>query len=53
MLIVDDRILIEVNLSYRDPATIDMSAWTSRTDPDLLVVPRAGEYLYRLGVQPK
>ncbi len=41
-----------VNLSYHDPAAIDVSEWTARTDPDLLVAPRAGEYLYRLRVQP-
>jgi nickel-dependent lactate racemase len=43
----------QVNLGYRDPATIDVREWTARTDPDLLVVPRAGEYLYRLRAQPK
>ena len=39
----------QVNLGYRDPATIDPDEWAARHDPDLLVVPRAGEYLYRLG----
>ncbi len=29
-----------------DPATIDVSAW--RRDPGTLVVPRAGEMLYRI-----
>ncbi len=38
----------QVNLGYRDPATIDPGEWMKRDDPDLLVVPRAGEYLYRL-----
>jgi lactate racemase len=37
-----------VNLGYRDPATIDPSAWLARQDEDLLVVPHAGEVLYRL-----
>lgn len=37
-----------VNLGYRDPASIDPDEWAARNDPDLLVVPRAGEYLYRL-----
>jgi nickel-dependent lactate racemase len=37
-----------VNLSYRDPASIDPDEWAARNDPDVLVVPRAGEYLYRL-----
>jgi nickel-dependent lactate racemase len=37
-----------VNLAYRDPATIDPQEWLRKADPDRLVVPRAGEYLYRL-----
>ena len=35
-----------VNLDYLDPAAIDPEAWA--TDPDTLVVPRAGEDLLRL-----
>jgi nickel-dependent lactate racemase len=37
-------------LGYRDPASIDVAEWTARAerDPDLLVVPDAGEMLYRL-----
>jgi len=35
-----------VNLGYRDPAGIDPAAWAA--DPDTLVVPNAGEVLYRL-----
>ena len=35
-----------INLGYRDPATIDPEAWAE--DPDTLVVPDAGEDLYRL-----
>jgi len=37
-----------VNLGYRDPASIDVEEWMRRQDENLLVVPRAGEYLYRL-----
>lgn len=39
-----------VNLGYRDPATIDPEEWMARSqeDEDLLVVPHAGEMLYRL-----
>ena len=37
-----------VNLGYRDPATIDPQERPQEADPDRLVVPRAGEYLYRL-----
>jgi len=35
-----------VNLGYRDPAAVDVAAFES--DPDTLVVPRAGEVLFRL-----
>lgn len=38
----------QVNLGYRDPDDIDLIEWAARTDPDVLIVPRAGEYLYRL-----
>jgi nickel-dependent lactate racemase len=39
-----------VNLGYADPATIDPSEWAAREDPGLLVIPSAGETLYRLRV---
>jgi nickel-dependent lactate racemase len=39
-----------VNLGYADPTTIDPTAW--RSDPRALVVPDAGEVLYRLGPAP-
>jgi nickel-dependent lactate racemase len=35
-----------VNLDYLDPAEVDAEAWAA--DPDALVVPRAGEDLFRL-----
>ena len=35
-----------VNLDYLDPAEVDPEAWAA--DPDTLVVPRAGEDLFRL-----
>jgi len=38
----------QVNLGYRDPQTIDPDQWQSRQDENLLVVPHAGEVLYRL-----
>ncbi len=40
----------KVNLAYRDPRTIDVDEWMRRAeeDPDVLVVPHAGEMLYRL-----
>lgn len=36
------------NLGYRDPATIEPHIWAGREDEAILVVPRAGEILYRL-----
>ena len=35
-----------VNLDYLNPAEVDAQAWAA--DPDTLVVPRAGEDLFRL-----
>lgn len=37
-----------VNLGYCDPALINRADWAARADPDLLVVPHAGEILYRI-----
>jgi nickel-dependent lactate racemase len=37
-----------LNLGYLDPATLDLDEWTGREDEGILVVPRAGEMLYRL-----
>jgi nickel-dependent lactate racemase len=36
-----------INLGYLDPSTVDPEAW--KAEPDTLVVPRAGELLYRVG----
>ena len=41
-----------VNLGYRDPATIDPSAWEHREDEGKLLVLNAGETLYRLRNDP-
>lgn len=37
-----------VNLGYLDPAGIDVREWEGREDEGVLVVPKAGEMLYRL-----
>ncbi len=37
-----------VNLDYRDPATIDVRQWEGREDEGILVVPKAGEMLYKI-----
>lgn len=38
----------KLNLGYLDPDTIDPEAWKGREDDGILLVPRAGEMLYRL-----
>jgi len=37
-----------LNLGYLDPATINVHDWEGREDEGILVVPHAGEMLYRL-----
>jgi nickel-dependent lactate racemase len=37
-----------LNLGYLDPETIDLEEWKGREDEGILLVPRAGEMLYRL-----
>jgi nickel-dependent lactate racemase len=39
----------KVNLGYLDPATIDLNEWQGREHEGILVVPKAGEMLYRIG----
>ena len=38
----------KINLGYRDPATIDIESFANREDEGILLVRKAGEYLYRL-----
>jgi hypothetical protein len=37
-----------INLSYLDPATVNVHDWQGRETEGFLVVPRAGEMLYRV-----
>jgi len=37
-----------INLGYRDPATVNPDDWKDKEDEGLLLVPNAGEVLYRL-----
>ena len=39
-----------INLGYLDPATIRFQEWEGREDEGVLMVPRAGEMLYRVSV---
>jgi nickel-dependent lactate racemase len=43
---IDAETTRALGLSYLDPASIDVADW--RRDPDTMVVPNAGEILYRL-----
>ncbi|MDZ8187584.1 MAG: lactate racemase domain-containing protein [Nostoc sp. ChiSLP02] len=36
------------NLNYRDPATIQLTEWSNHEHEGILLVPKAGEILYRL-----
>jgi len=37
-----------LNLGYLDPATVDLESWRGRESEGILLVPRAGEMLYRV-----
>jgi nickel-dependent lactate racemase len=41
-----------IGLGYLDPAAVDFDEWRGREDEGILVVPRAGEMLYRLSESP-
>jgi len=41
-----------INLGYLDPSTVDPAAWQARGGDGVLVLPRAGERLYRVGRPP-
>jgi nickel-dependent lactate racemase len=43
---IPEEVCRKVNLGYLDPASVDVEAY--RSDPGTLVVPRAGETLFRL-----
>jgi lactate racemase len=39
----------KINLGYLNPAAIDLAEWDGREAEGILIVPRAGEMLYRVG----
>jgi len=43
---IPEEVCRAVNLGYRDPATIDVASFAA--DPGTMVVPDAGEMLFRL-----
>ncbi|MDP1799583.1 MAG: lactate racemase domain-containing protein [Planctomycetaceae bacterium] len=45
---ISPEICAKINLGYRDPKTIDIESFANREDEGVLLVRKAGEYLYRL-----
>lgn len=45
---IPEHVCHEINLGYRDPATIDVESFADREDEGVLLVRKAGEHLYRL-----
>ena len=44
---IPSEICGHVNLGYRDPESIDLESWAGRQEEGVLLVPKAGETLYR------
>ncbi len=42
-----------INLGYLEPAAVRLDEWRNREDEGVLLVPRAGEMLYRLAPAPQ
>jgi hypothetical protein len=49
---IPESICREINLGYRDPATISPADFANREDEGVLLVPKAGEMLYHLRERP-
>jgi nickel-dependent lactate racemase len=49
---IPESVCREVNLGYRDPATINPDDYANREDEGVLLVPKAGEMLYHLKKRP-
>jgi lactate racemase len=49
---IPESLCRQVNLGYRDPAAIDVSAWQGHEADGKLYVPKAGEMLYKLKNPP-
>jgi len=50
---IPESVCRSINLGYLDPATINLDEWRGRESEGVLVVPRAGEILYRLQKDPR
>jgi nickel-dependent lactate racemase len=49
---IPEDVCKEINLGYRDPATIDIESFADREDEGVLLVRKAGEMLYHLKQRP-
>lgn len=49
---IPEHVCHQINLGYRDPATIDVESFADREDEGILLVRKAGEMLYRLKNPP-
>jgi hypothetical protein len=49
---IPENVCREINLGYRDPATINIEDYANREDQGVLLVRKAGEQLYRLEDEP-
>ena len=45
---IPETVCRSINLGYLDPATIHMNDWCNRESEGVVIIPRAGETLYRL-----
>jgi nickel-dependent lactate racemase len=50
---IPESVCREINLGYRDPATINPADFAEREDEGVLCVPKAGEMLYHLRERPE
>jgi hypothetical protein len=50
---IPKEICDEINLGYRDPATIHPEDYADREDEGILYVPKAGEMLFHLKQRPE
>jgi hypothetical protein len=49
---IPEALCRKINLGYRDPKSIDQAEWRDREAEGYLLVPKAGETLYRLRNDP-
>ncbi|MHA3774196.1 lactate racemase domain-containing protein [Verrucomicrobiota bacterium sgz303538] len=50
---IPEEVCRQINLGYRDPATINPEDYANREDEGILYVPKAGEMLYHLKQRPE